>query len=376
MILVQRYIFRQLLWPFLTAVSAFAGLAILTQSLTNVDLVSGYSETALTLLKVTLLALPHLTALLVPIALFVATLTALNRLTADSEIVVTSASGMSRRDVLSPLLRLGMYVLMANLAINLFVQPMAYREMRRSIHDLRSDVAASLVTPGAFNRLGSGVTLYARERGRDGRMYDILIHDDRGEQEASTYTAREGVVVRSETRPAMVLIDGNLQQVDEAGELSYLVFERYEFDLGDFVGPVDALSFKESDRFLHELMYPDASTIARAGGPERPWAEAHYRLSGPLYNLAFMLIAAAAFLAGDHSRLGNGRRVMMAVGYGLALRLLGFSIQSASSDDSSLNILQYLVPIFGGLVAVALIYWPARTRPRQHGQPQPMTEGS
>ena len=363
MILVQRYFFRQLLWPFITAVAAFAGLALLTQSLSNVDLISGYSQTALTFLKVTLLALPHLTALLVPLALFVATLSALSRLTADSEVVVASASGMSRWRVMSPLLRLGMYVLMANLAINLFIQPLSYREMRRSLHELRSDVAAGLVSPGSFTSLGSGVTLYARERARDGRMFDILIHDARGEQDASTYTAREGVIVRSETRPAMVLIDGNLQQVDDAGELSYLVFERYEFDLGDFVGPVDSMFFKESDRFLSELIWPDASTIARTGGPERAWAEAHYRLSAPLYNLAFILIAAAVYFAGDHSRVGYGRRVMIGVALGLTMRLVGFSVQSASADDAAVNAAQYLVPLLGCAIALAVIYWPARARP-------------
>jgi lipopolysaccharide export system permease protein len=66
---------------------------------------------------------------------------------------------MSRLAMLSPLLRLAIYVIILNLAINLFVQPLAYREMRRSLHDLRSDVAASLVTPGAFNQIGTGVTL-------------------------------------------------------------------------------------------------------------------------------------------------------------------------------------------------------------------------
>jgi lipopolysaccharide export system permease protein len=361
MILVQRYFFRQLLWPFLTAASAFAALALLSQSLSNVDLVSGYTETALTFLKVTALALPQLIALLVPIALFVATLSGLNRLSGDSELTVASASGMSRLAVLSPILRLGFYVLIANLALNLFVQPLAYREMRRSIHELRSDIAASLVTPGAFSRLGSGVTLYARERTRDGRMHDILIHDSRDD---STFTtAREGVVVRTDTRPVMVLVNANQQWIDETGELNYLSFDRYEFDLGDFVGPVDALYFKESDRFLHELIWPDAATIARSGGPERAWAEAHYRLSAPLYNLAFVLIAAAVFLAGDYSRLGYGRRLMIGVGLGLTMRLVGFTAQSASADDAAVNIAQYLVPLLGCIISLAVIYWPERTKP-------------
>ena len=363
MILVQRYFFKQLLWPFLTAVGAFAALALLTQSLSNVDLVSGYSETALTFIKITLLALPHLTALLVPLALFVAVLSTLNRLSGDSELVVTQASGLGRFGMITPVLRLAVYVMIANLAINLFLQPISYREMRRSLHELRSDVAASLITPGAFTQLGDGVTIYARDRDRSGRMQDILIDDTRGEEQ-STLTAREGVVVRTDDRSVMVLIDGNRQQIDEAGELFYGSFDRTEFDLGEFIGPVDAMFFKESDRFLHELIWPDAGTIARTGGPERAWAEAHYRLSAPLYNIAFALIAAAAFLAGDHSRMGHSRRVMLAVAAGMTMRLVGFGVQSASADDSAMNAMQYIIPLAGIAGALAVIYWPARRRPK------------
>lgn len=363
MILVQRYFFNQLLWPFVVAVAAFAGLALLTQSLSNVDLISGYSQTTFTFLKVTVLALPHLTGLLVPLALFVAVLSTLNRLTGDSEIVIASAAGLSRFGLLSPVLRLAVYVMVANLAINIFVQPLAYREMRRSLYELRSDVAASLVTPGAFSQLGAGLTIYTRERSRDGRMQDILIHDTRGGSD-TLFTAREGVVVRTETGSVMVLIDGNRQQVDDQGELTYTSFDRTESDLSEVIGPVDAMFFKESDRFLHELFWPDAGTIARSGGPEQAWSEAHYRLSAPLYSLAFAMIAAAVFFAGDHSRMGYSRRVMTAVGIGLMLRLTGFAVQSASADDAALNICQYLVPLLAAAGAVAVIYWPAGRRPK------------
>lgn len=363
MILVQRYFFNQLLRPFLTAVAALAGLALLTQSLSNVDLVSSYSETTFTFVKVTLLALPHLTAILLPIALFVAVLASLSRLTSDSETVIASTSGISRFGLITPVLRLAVYVLLANLAINLFAQPLAYREMRRSLHDLRSDVAASLVTPGAFTQLGSGVTIYARERGRDGRMQDILIHDSR-EDEPTTFTAREGVVVRTGTLSVMVLNDGNRQEIDPNGQLAYTSFDRTEFDLGEFVGPTDALFFKDSDRFLHELLWPDAGTMARAGGPESAWAEAHYRLASPLYSVAFALIAAVVFLAGDYSRLGYSRRVLTAVAFALALRLVGFAVQTASADNTAMNVAQYLVPLIGAAAAMWVLYWPSRIRPQ------------
>jgi len=360
MILVQRYMFRQLLLPFVTAATAFAALALLTQSLSNIEFISNYRETAFTFIKVTLLALPQLVALLSPFALFIAVLAGMSRLYSDSEATVASASGLSRWGILSPVFRLAVVAAILNLGVNLFIQPMAYQEMRRSVYELRTDVAASLVRPGEFANLAAGVTLYARESDGNGRMADIFIHDARDPDEVSTYAAREGVIVRGEERPSMVLIDGNVQQVNEAGELNFLTFDRYEFDLGDFVDPQLIFFFKESDRFLHELFYPDATALARARGTERLLAEAHYRLSGPLYNIALALIAAAAYMSGPHSRMGNSRKVMVAVAIALTVRLSGFAVQSAASDDSTYNYVQYAIPLLAIACALVMI-WGWRT---------------
>lgn len=363
MILVQRYMFRQLLVPFVTASTAFAALALLTQSLSNFEFISNYRETGFTFVKVTLLALPQLVALLSPFALFIAVLAGLSRLYSDSEATVASAAGLSRWGVLSPVLRLAVLAAILNLGINLFVQPLAYQEMRRSVYELRTDVAASLVRPGEFASLGAGVTLYAREADGNGRMADIFIHDARDPDEVSTYAAREGVIVRGELRPTMVLVDGNVQQVEDTGALNFLTFDRYEFDLGDFVDPQFIFFLKESDRFLHELFYPDATAIARARGTERLLAEAHYRLSSPLYNIALAMIAAAAFMAGTHSRLGNTRKVIIAVGIALTVRLAGFAAQSAAADDPVFNHVQYAIPVLAIIGAVMLIWW-RRGQPR------------
>jgi len=123
--------------------------------------------------------------------------------------------------------------------------------------------------------------------------------------------------------------------------------------------------FKDSDKFLHELIWPDSASLARSRGLERPLAEAHYRLSAPLYNLMAVLIAAAAFLAGDYQRTGYGRRVLAAVAAALTLRLLGFAMQSASADDPAWNIAQYLIPLIGSVGALAVIYAPQRRKPAE-----------
>ncbi len=354
MTLFQRYMFRQLLWPFLGTIASLSGLAILTQSLSNLDLLAERGETALSFLWITLLAMPQVIALLLPIAVFLAVAIGLNRLVGDSELTVGAAAGMSRRQRLTPVVRLALWVLIANLLINLFVQPASFRQMRELLYEIRTDIAASFMRDGEFVSLGGNVTFYAREIDDDSVMYDIFIEDGRA-GEAAAYAARRGVIVQAERGPVMLLEDGVLTRTDDQGVLSSLTFERYEFELTEFIDSSAAFLFKESDKFLSELLAPSPTDIARSRSAEDLYAEGHYRLSSPLYNLAFALIAAAAFFAVEHRRTGYVRFVILAGVSALMLRLAGFAVQAAAASDSSLNTLQYGLPLVGMGVALGLI---------------------
>jgi lipopolysaccharide export system permease protein len=158
----------------------------------------------------------------------------------------------------------------------------------------------------------------------------------------------------------MLLEDGVLTQLDEANTLANLTFDRYEYDLGAFIDTSSAFFFKESDRFLPELLRPSAADKARARQPADLAAEGHYRLASPLYSLAFALIAAAAFLSVEHRRTGYMRFILIAGASALLLRLIGFAVQAGASNNTDLNALQYAVPLLGAAAALWLIARPNR----------------
>src|SRR3954470_25046603 len=139
--LIDRYLLRQLLGPTLLATAALTGVALLSQSLSALDLMVNQRQSALVFLQVTLLAMPQLINMVLPIAIFVAALVALNRLHTEQEIVVCFAGGMSRWRVISPALRLAMTVAFIMLLSNLFLQPPAQRLMRDELFKVRTDLA-------------------------------------------------------------------------------------------------------------------------------------------------------------------------------------------------------------------------------------------
>src|SRR5437868_1186602 len=160
--LIDRYLLRQLLGPTLLATAALSAVALLSQSLSALDYIVNQRQSALVFIKITLLYMPQLINMILPIAVFVAALVALNRLHTEQEIVVCFAGGMSRWRVISPAMRLAAGVAFVMLLLNLWVQPAAYREMRRELFDVKTDLAATLVREGEFAHPAPGLTVYAQ----------------------------------------------------------------------------------------------------------------------------------------------------------------------------------------------------------------------
>jgi lipopolysaccharide export system permease protein len=362
--LIERYLFRQLLTPTLLATAALGAVGLLSQSLGRLDIIIEQRQTAWIYLQVILLAMPQLMNLILPIAIFVAALVALNRLQTDHELVVCQAGGMSRWRLISPAVRLATLAVLVGLAVNLWVQPASYRAMREIVSAARSDVAATLVREGEFSEPAPRLTVYGQTVDSDGKIRNLFIHHRKLDGGATTYTAREGRITQRGGKPVLVMRHGSNQEFSATGVLNYLSFEEYALELGPFLSTSDTVTYKASDRYLHELFNPDLSQDYEKKNRYKLLAEGHSRLASPLYSLAFMALALAAVLGSSFSRLGYGRRIAV-VGAGAAtVRIIGFAVQAACEDTPALNIIQYLIPLGAMAWGFGQLYRPVR---RRHG---------
>ncbi|MBY0563261.1 MAG: LptF/LptG family permease [Hyphomonadaceae bacterium] len=370
---ISAYVFRQALGPLLAILGALAAIAILTQGLNQLEIIITNRNAGLAFAWVTVLALPQLISLILPIAVFIAVVVALNRMHRESEVAVLYGAGVSRQHLSRPLIQLATLAALAHLAINVTIQPAAFAERREVLYSLRTDVAASLVTEGAFTFPDDDLTLYARERAGNGELRDLLINDARASP-AITYTARAGAIVTINGAPAIVMRDGQVQRQAEDGAVDVLDFDRYVLQMGEvFEGP-ELFFLKASDRTLHQLFFPDLTAHYDQRNVGRFLAEAHARLSAPLLNIAMAMIGICGVLLGEFSRQGYGRRIVVASVWALLLRLLSLAAGAAAVEDPSLNAVQYAVPIGAILIAGAMLGG-KRARKRRHSiGPSVLTE--
>ncbi|HEY9216619.1 MAG TPA: LPS export ABC transporter permease LptF [Phenylobacterium sp.] len=345
MALIDRYLLKQLLGPTILATLALTVVALLSQSLAALDIIVSQRQTALIFGKITLLAMPQLIGIVLPIALFVAALVALNRLHTEQEIVVCFAGGMSRSRVIAPAMRLAAVVGMIALVMNLWIQPAASREMRRTVFNVRTDLASTLVREGEFTQPAPGLTVYAQSIDGQGQMRNLFIHQEKSDGGATTYTADQGRMATRSGHPVLILRKGSTQEFSRAGVLQFLSFDEYAFDLGPLSESSELVHYKPSDRYLHELFFPDLTQWWEQNNQLDLLAEGHRRLATPLYNLAFMALALWAIIGGGFNRLGYGRRIAIASATAGGVRILGFVVEAACESEAWLNILQYVIPL-------------------------------
>lgn len=341
---ISSYIFRQIGGPLLFFTFGLTGVVWLSQSLRMLDLVINQSQSALTYLYLTLLVVPQLMALILPFALFLAVLYALNRLYVESELVVIWAAGFSRWAVAAPVLVIAVAATVVGYLFTLVAMPAGMREMKDRVFEIRTDLVNTFVREGSFTNPIEGLTVYVSENNAGGDIRGILVHDARNPKGIATYMAQSGLLASTPAGPRLIMRNGNVQWLEGGeGRLKILDFEKYTFDIGQFDKQRDETAREASEQYIGELLNP-AKTV-----PEKQrrkfFSEAHNRLTAPLYCLVFALIAVVGLIGGNFNRRGYSGRIALAMGAVLLARLPGFGLQQLTNSNPDAVPLMYLWPL-------------------------------
>lgn len=314
MTVFDRYIFRNLIIATVFVAVTLAIVVFLTQSLKFLELVieSGASSSAFWIL--TLLALPRFFEIILPLAIMAATLFLYNRMTSDSELIVVRSVGYAPFQLARPAITLALIVTFILLAITMWVAPKSISTMQHMREVIKAQFSTYLFREGVFNRAGKGLTVYIRERGEDGALYGLMIHDSRNNgAEPSTILAKRGVLLSTDGGYQVVVYEGSRQEYSaEKQALKRLNFETYTIDLPDS-DPVRQRWAEPDERTILELLNPDPQEARDVASVRDFQIEAHRRVLSPLLALTFTLIACVTLLIGPIDRRGQGRRILMAV---------------------------------------------------------------
>ncbi|MGX1097831.1 LPS export ABC transporter permease LptF [Amorphus sp. MBR-141] len=351
--LIQLYIFRRVTTGFLAVMLVLTAVVWTTQALRQLDVVTSKGQTIGLFLELTLLAIPFLMLLTAPIALVMAMVTVYNSFNGDSELVVMSAAGNSRWQLLKPSMILGVLVTIAMLGVSTYVAPMGLKNVRVLITKVRADVIATVLQPGRFMSMEQGLTVHIRDRLRDGSLQGLVLSDERDPERSQTYLAASGRIVETADTTLLVMRDGSMQRFDRRNdEMSIVQFDAYAFDLTSMLPNNVSTTFRPSERTVFELMNPPPDDEYAKNNADRFRVEFHDRLSQPLYPIALVLLG--FLFVGDPQTLRQGRTsaVMGAIVAIGAVRFLGFVATTLAVRFPIATVAMYGIPI--GFSALSL----------------------
>lgn len=364
MTLIQGYLFRQIAKPVVGTCAALAGIGILSQSLDQLQLIVERGQSVWMMVKLTLLAVPQLLAVVLPIGLFVGALIALTRLQREQELTAVFASGVTRWSAIRPMIRLAAILTVLTLLITTLIQPWAQREARAEAFSIRTDLAAALVEEGRFVQGPNGLTVYVQQIEQNGLLKNIFVYIEKGDQ-VTSWDAAEARFGKLNGEPILTLINGSWQRYSSKGVLEYFSFARQDVPLGAYAGVTERIRYKPYDLYLTQLLNPSPRDLEQVGSAGELLAEANARLSAPLYALLAMAMAMTAIMGGAFSRAGYSLRIAKAAAVFLMIRIVGYGIVAASAWNSWLNVFQYLLPLVGAAIALRLLFRALKPRKRR-----------
>jgi lipopolysaccharide export system permease protein len=340
--LFDRYLFKQIALTAIGMMVAMTAVIVCVVALQELDVITNRGAALFTFVILTGLSIPQMLSAIAPISLFLALLLVLNRLSAESEIVVVNASGGSPMHMLRAVMAVSLVVSFLVALLGHVLAPQAQRTWRYIISDVRADLLASVVREGTFSTIQDGVTFHMRTREPGGVLADIMIADTREYPAETVYFAQRGTIVRSGSGSFLSVEDGVIQRRSQAesGRTStaHLFFDTYSIDLSFADQASGPGYFKPSEQSTAYLLNPDPDDPFMRARPGRFVSELHNRMALPLYPLAFAMVVMLTLGTPHSGRAGRAGRIVGAI-FGAAA-LLGAQFAAA------------------GLVGSAPITWP------------------
>ncbi|MBE7637015.1 LptF/LptG family permease [Sneathiella sp. P13V-1] len=375
MLNMNRYIIKQLLVPTLFITFALTGVIWLSQTLQFVEkLIEGLPVS--TFLTLTVLLLPGILKYTLLLGLFFGTLFAFNKLYSESELVVMWSAGLSNLSLTKAAVYLAFVVMIILYLLNFFLTPYGLRTVRELRVEWRESLASVVLREGVFNDLSSNVTVYIREKTRNGRLLGILVHDETVPEKPVTYMAEEGAFITTDAGPRFFMRKGNIQEVQkEEAKLSILYFEDYTLDLSQYEKETGAIWLKPSTRYFSELVWPenDKTTLRNM---DKIKQELHQRMALPLYAICLTLIAIAGVIGGEFTRRGRPKQLLAAGASGIVAMVVAMASFSLGPKHALLVALIYIWPVIVALVALHFIRKGGGFESNSHASPNPhLAEG-
>jgi lipopolysaccharide export system permease protein len=316
--IIHRYIFREVLTPFLLGLSVFTFILLIARLLKLIELVVNRGLPPTQILRLLAFLMPAFLELTVPMAMLLAILIAFGRLSADAEMVAMRSSGLSIYQLVAPVIIFVLMTTCITAALSMYARPWANHNLKLELWDIARTRASAGLKPQVFNDEFPGLVIYAEHiDSRTDRLIHVLISDERDPSQHNTVFASEGFMISDNDTQTVILrlLNGTIHTSSDGPADYHTDFETYDVNL-DLRESLEGPANKQDDP--NEMTLPElraAIEAKRADGksaaPEL--VEFHRKFAIPFACIVFGLVGLPLGIEPARNVRSRGFAVSLAV---------------------------------------------------------------
>ena len=294
--ILDRYVIREVLLPFVIALLVFTFILIVPAMMQYAEAFIAKGVATPVVLKAMATLLPSSLALSIPSALLIALLIAFGRLSADREFVAMQACGVSVARLLWPVGILATIGWASTSYVMIEALPDANQAFRQIAFNVLAERAEGEVKPRVFFTEFPNLVIYVRDIPPEGGWNDVFMADNTPGRSQAIYLVRHGRVALNAAQRTveMVLEDGTRHVAQPDGTYQVIKFARQVVSVSpESVFPRGGPTKGDPEMTIAELQQRAAELEAQGMSSHNQIMAIHRKFAIPVACLVFGVIGLA-----------------------------------------------------------------------------------
>ncbi len=357
MLIYQRYIIYNLLFPLFLLAIILTGIVWITQIFKLLPLIDKGISLSNFIYLVTLV-LPFLLFIILPFVTIISIIYTYNRLGEERELIILKNSGLSNFKVAAPALIVAAFVALLSYYVSAQLLPVSYTKLKTNLNNIKENFATSFITEKTFNQLSKHIIFYVNKKLPGGVLEGLIVFDNRDALNNTILFAKSGNLEIHEGHFELNLYQGSRQAYDLNGNLTKLYFENLSIEMNKSAPDNSDQNLYNRDineYYISELL--NASNYVSQDRKTKLIVEGHQRLIWPFYSFILSFLGLAVFLRQPYNKKSHLREIALTSLAILITTFLHFTILNISAKNLNFIYGCYL-NIFAALLFSIYLYRP------------------
>jgi len=349
--ILSLYIIREIASLFLLGIMVFTLVLLMGRLIKLTDLVISRGVPLADVSRMILYLMPSFLVFTIPMAFLLAVLLAFGRLSADNEITVMKAGGISLMQMMPPVLLCGLTAALLTLAASTVGVPWGNSAFKSLSFDVLKQNVAATVREKIFWDDIPGIVMYIEHYDEERHaLKGVIIHDGRDQKRPLTIFAADGVIggATAQHDIRLALNNGSIHVAGKADEYRLIHFGEYIMTIGGS-GQGSGIGRNEQDMTVAELVRQINSPATTKAVRLKTTSELQSRFAFPFASLVFAVVAVP--LGMQNRRSGKSAGFATSIGILLAYYVVQSLLRTLADKGSLPPVLALWLPnlIFLGL---------------------------